>query len=80
LTDDDIAARLGKRPLEVGANLISRTSVAAVDLLGKIRSMTGEPIPLAWSWLVGLTKKSESGGCGEPMLESQRKGSHAGHR
>lgn len=50
LTDDDIATRLGKRPLEVGANLISRTSVAAVDLLGKIRSMTGEPVPLAWSW------------------------------
>jgi hypothetical protein len=50
LTDNDIAARLGKRPLEVGANLISRTSVAAVDLLGKVRSMTGEPVPLAWSW------------------------------
>lgn len=50
LTDDEIAARLGKRPLEVGANLISRTSVAAVDLLGKIRLMTGEPVPLAWSW------------------------------
>ena len=50
LTDNDITARLGKRPLEVGANLISRTSVAAVDLLGKIRSMTGEPVPLAWGW------------------------------
>ncbi len=50
LTDDDIAARLGKRPLEVGANLISRTSVAAVDLLGRIRSIMGEPVPLAWSW------------------------------
>ena len=50
LTDNDIAARLDKRPLEVGANLISRTSVAAVDLLGKVRSMTGEPVPLAWSW------------------------------
>jgi len=50
LTDNDIAARLGKRPLEVGANLISRTSVAAVDLLGKIRSMTGESVPLAWGW------------------------------
>lgn len=49
-TDDDIAVRLGKRPLEVGANLISRTSVAAVDLLGQIRSITGESIPLAWSW------------------------------
>lgn len=49
-TDDDIALRLGKRPLEVGANLISRTSVAAVDLLGQIRSITGESIPLAWSW------------------------------
>ena len=50
LTDNHIAAKLGKRPLEVGANLISRTSVAAVELLGKIRSITGESIPLAWSW------------------------------
>ena len=49
-TDNDIARRLGKRPLEVGVNPISRTSVAAVDLLSQIRSITGEPIPLAWSW------------------------------
>lgn len=48
LTDVDILQRIGKRPLEVGANLISRTSVAALELLGAIRSITGHSIPLAW--------------------------------
>jgi hypothetical protein len=47
--DDDIYRRFGKRPLEVGANFISRTAVAALDLLADIRSMTSESIPLAWS-------------------------------
>jgi len=48
-SDDDIHERFGKRPLEVGANFISRTAVAALDLLADIRSMTSESIPLAWS-------------------------------
>ena len=48
-SDDDIYQRFGKRPLEVGANFISRTAVAALDLLADIRSMTGESIHLAWS-------------------------------
>jgi hypothetical protein len=48
-SDDDIYERFGKRPLEVGANFISRTAVAALDLLADIRGMTGETIPLAWS-------------------------------
>lgn len=47
--DDDIYERFGKRPLEVGANFISRTAVAALDLLADIRSITGESIPLAWT-------------------------------
>ena len=47
--DDDIYERFGKRPLEVGANFISRTAVAALDLLADIRSITGETIPLAWT-------------------------------
>jgi len=47
--DDDIHERFGKRPLEVGANFIFRTDVAALDLLADIRSITGESIPLAWT-------------------------------
>ena len=47
--DDYIYERFGKRPLEVGANFISRTAVAALDLLADIRSITGESIPLAWT-------------------------------
>ena len=49
-TDIDIRHRLGKRPLEVGANLVSRTAVAALELLGAIRNRTGLAIPLAWGW------------------------------
>ncbi len=48
-TDREIKARLRKRPLEVGANLIARTAVAALNLLGQIRDRTGRPIPLAWA-------------------------------
>ena len=48
LTDLDIRDRIGKRPLEVGANLISRTAVAALVLLDEIRHLTGSAIPLAW--------------------------------
>jgi len=44
----DCTDRLGKKPLEVGANLIARTAWAALDLLDKVRRLTGEPIPLAW--------------------------------
>lgn len=48
-TDVDIRQRLGKRPLEVGAALISRTAVAALELLEAIRQLTGQTIPLAWA-------------------------------
>lgn len=48
-TDLDIRGRFGKRPLEVGANFISRTAVAALELLDSLRQLTGEPIPLALS-------------------------------
>lgn len=48
-TDVDIRQRMGKRPLEVGANLISRTAVAALELLKEIRQLTGHTIPLAWA-------------------------------
>ena len=48
-TDDNIHTRFGKRPLEVGANFISRTAVAALELLQKLRTSSGMAIPLAWS-------------------------------
>lgn len=49
-TDRETEERLGKRPLEVGANLIARTAVAALKLLDEIRQRTNprRPIPLAW--------------------------------
>ena len=46
-TDDDIHTRFRKRPLEVGANFISRTAVAALKLLQKLRTSTSMAIPLA---------------------------------
>jgi hypothetical protein len=47
-TDRVIRERLGKQPLEVGANFIARTAVAALALLDELRELTGHPIPLAW--------------------------------
>lgn len=48
-TDVAIKERLNKQPLEVGANLIARTAVAALKLLNDIRDGTNRPIPLAWA-------------------------------
>jgi Protein of unknown function (DUF429) len=48
-TDDHIAARFRKRPLEVGANFIARTAHSALAFLERIRRLTGLPIPLAWT-------------------------------
>jgi hypothetical protein len=48
-TDRAIRERLGKRPLEVGANLIARTAVAALALIDELRMSTGRQIPLAWA-------------------------------
>lgn len=50
-TDNAIKARLAKRPLEVGADRIARTAVAALALLARIRHAAGRPIPLAWGHL-----------------------------
>jgi predicted RNase H-like nuclease len=47
-TDDVVAAHLGKRPLDVGADRIARTAHTALSLLARLRETTGEPIPLAW--------------------------------
>lgn len=47
-TDRNVKDRIGKRPLEVGANLIARTAHAALGLLQDLRDKTGLAIPLAW--------------------------------
>jgi len=47
-TDDVIAAHLGKRPLDVGADRIARTAHTALSLLTRLRKTIGKPIPLAW--------------------------------
>ena len=47
-TDEWIKTRLGKRPLEVGADLIARTAHAALALLQGLRERLGEPVPLLW--------------------------------
>ena len=47
-TDRAVHAALGKLPLDVGADRIARTAVAALRLLGELRSLTGREIPLAW--------------------------------
>ncbi len=48
-TDEFVRQRLGKQPLEVGADRIARTAVAALGVLDELRALRAEPIPLAWS-------------------------------
>jgi hypothetical protein len=48
-TDRFIKQRLGKTPLDVGADRIARTAHAALRLLGDLRRLLSDPIPLAWS-------------------------------
>ncbi|MCY3964887.1 MAG: DUF429 domain-containing protein [Acidobacteria bacterium] len=48
-TDDFVQHTTGKRPLEVGANLIARTAHAALDLLSKLGEALGTSVPLAWT-------------------------------
>jgi predicted RNase H-like nuclease len=47
-TDKSVKCATGKRPLDVGANLIAHTAHAALKLLQEVRELTGEAIPLAW--------------------------------
>ncbi|MCP1674037.1 hypothetical protein J2T57_001136 [Natronocella acetinitrilica] len=49
-TDVEIRQRLRKKPLEVGADRIARTAVAALTLLEALRQALGQPLPL----LLGL--------------------------
>lgn len=48
MTDSVVRKETGKRPLEVGANLIARTAHSALNLLNDIRIVTGKEIPLKW--------------------------------
>ena len=47
-TDDAIAERLGKRPLDVGSDRIARTAHTALSFLKRLRNNLDAPIPLAW--------------------------------
>lgn len=48
-TDRFIKQRIGRQPLDVGADRIARTAHAALTLLGNLRQRLNEPIPLAWN-------------------------------
>ena len=48
-TDEFVRRRVGKRPLEVGADRIARTAAAALGVLAELRALRAEAIPLAWS-------------------------------
>ena len=48
LTDRLIHQRVGKKPLEVGADRIARTAHAALSLLAELGKLAGTRIPLAW--------------------------------
>jgi predicted nuclease with RNAse H fold len=48
-TDEFVFKKQGRRPLEVGANLIARTAHAALKLLEDIRQKSGYSIPLVWT-------------------------------
>jgi predicted RNase H-like nuclease len=48
-TDRFVKEEIGKQSLDVGADRIARTAVAALRLVADVRKLTGHPIPLAWS-------------------------------
>ncbi len=48
-TDRFIKKKLGKQPLDVGADRIARTAVASLRLLDEIRVTAKREIPLAWT-------------------------------
>ncbi len=48
-TDDVVARAIGHRPMDVGADRIARTAHATLELLRRLRRLTGERIPMAWS-------------------------------
>ena len=48
-TDMYIHSKVGKQPLDVGADRIARTAHAALDGLARLRARCEMPIPLAWT-------------------------------
>ena len=48
VTDQFVEQKIGKRPLEVGADRIARTAHVALELLGCVRENTNKMIPLKW--------------------------------
>ncbi len=49
-TDRFVRQEVGKQPLEVAADRIARAAHAALELLARVREITGRPIPLIWGW------------------------------
>ena len=47
-TDRFVKERVGKLPLDVGADRIARTAYVALDLLEALRRRTGRRLPLLW--------------------------------
>ena len=47
-TDRVVCRDVGRRPLDVGADRIARTAVAALNMLEAVRNLASDPIPLAW--------------------------------
>lgn len=47
-TDKFIKKKIGKQPLDVGADRIARTAHSALKIIGELSLLTGEPIELAW--------------------------------
>jgi predicted RNase H-like nuclease len=47
-TDRFMIETIGQRPLDVGADRIARTARTALALLGELRELTEQCIPLAW--------------------------------
>lgn len=48
-TDRVVHERLGKLPLDVGADRIARTALAALQMLQRVRLQCGLEIPMAWT-------------------------------
>jgi predicted RNase H-like nuclease len=47
-TDNVIREKIGRQPLDVGADRIARTAHAALGILETLRQQTGDAIPLSW--------------------------------
>ncbi|MGR9074455.1 MAG: DUF429 domain-containing protein, partial [Gammaproteobacteria bacterium] len=47
-TDRFVKSKTGKQSLDVGADRIARTALAALELLREIGKEIGEPVPMAW--------------------------------